>query len=349
MLGDIVDSQPVYVQAPFANYTTNGYDAFKAAQRGAHADGLRRRQRRHAARLLRGTRTRRSASAAQEAWAVIPSAVLPNLYKLADDNYKRGGHQFYVDGTPVVGDVFDRRRLEDDPGRRPQRRRQGLLRARHHRRRRRPKALWEFKQDPASCSATAPRRSGNRSDCNLGLTFGKPVVTKLGRGTWVVMVTSGYNNINAAGTGDGGGYLYVLNARTGEIIYKIATGAGSGATPSGLAQINNYVDNVPIDNTTLRVYGGDVLGNIWRFDFLPAPRRRCSARPRTSARPSQPITVRPELAELDGKPFVMFGTGRLLGSTDVTDPQVQSVYGFRDPLIGAAPIYADPSATSLRP
>ncbi len=93
-------------------------------------------------------------------------------------------------------------------------------------------------------------------------------VTKLA-GTWVVMVTSGYNNINGV-AGDGGGFLYVLNALTGELIYKIATGAGGVGTPSGLGQINNYVDNVLIDNTTLRAYGGDMLGNMWRFDFLPA-------------------------------------------------------------------------------
>ena len=45
-----------------------------------------------------------------------------------------------------------------------------------------------------------------------------------------------------------------------------ATGDAAG-TPSGLAQINNYVNNMAdIDNTSQRVYGADILGNIWRFD-----------------------------------------------------------------------------------
>ena len=36
------------------------------------------------------------------------------------------------------------------------------------------------------------------------------------RWTWVVIVPSGYNNVNASPTaGDGIGYLYVLNAATG--------------------------------------------------------------------------------------------------------------------------------------
>ena len=88
-----------------------------------------------------------------------------------------------------------------------------------------------------------------------------------------------------------------------------------------------------------------MLGNIWRFDFQPAPLgHAASARRATRAANAQPITIRPELAELDGKPFVMVGTGKLLGASDVTDPQVQSVYGLRDPLDGPGPIYPDPIA-----
>ena len=35
-----------------------------------------------------------------------PTAVIPNLYKLADFSYATT-HQFFVDGTPTVADVFD--------------------------------------------------------------------------------------------------------------------------------------------------------------------------------------------------------------------------------------------------
>ena len=82
-------------------------------------------------------------------------------------------------------------------------------------------ALWEFKQDSLVCDGAA----GNKSDCHLGYTFGKPVITKLMVGTWVVMFTSGYNNLNAVAN-DGVGYLYVVNAWTGALIYKIATVGG---------------------------------------------------------------------------------------------------------------------------
>jgi len=348
VLGDIIDSQAVYVKAPFADYAENAYGTFKAAQSsrtsmlyvGAN-DGML-----HA---FYATENLADPLAGTEAWAVIPSAVLPNMYKLADFAYSRGQHEFLVDGTPVVGDAFiggswktilvgglnaggkGYYALDVTNA--------GAL----------PVPLWEFKQNAGVCPATTAAAVGNTSDCNLGLTFGKPIITKL-NGTWVVMFTSGYNNANAAGNGqDGIGFLYVVNAQTGAIIHKIATTGGSGATPSGLAQINNYTDNGQVDNTTLHVYGGDVLGNMWRFDFLPGPSATLLGTARDTLTAIEPITVRPELAELDGKPFVMFGTGRLLGASDVTDVQKQSVYGFRDPLIGASPIYANPMRNSLRP
>jgi type IV pilus assembly protein PilY1 len=352
VLGDMVGSQPVYVKEPFASYQDNGYSGFKSSNAGRSAmlyvganDGML-----HA---FYATTSLLDPLHGQEAWAVIPSAVLPNMYKLADENYKRDGHQFFVDGTPVVGDVCisspcagtaDWRTIlvgglnaggrgyyaldVTVPGAPPV-------------------PLWEFKQDTSSCPAPAPALmpANIKGDCNLGLTFGKPVITKLA-GVWVVMFTSGYNNVSP---GDGGGYLYVVNAMTGNLIHKIATGAGNAGTPSGLGQINNYVDNVVIDNTTLRVYGGDVLGNMWRFDFLPTPTATLLGSAKDLSNNLQPITVRPELAELDGKPFVMFGTGRLLGGTDVTDSQRQSVYGFTDPLTGASPIYTNPIRDVLRP
>jgi Tfp pilus tip-associated adhesin PilY1 len=348
VLGDIVNSQPVYVGQPFANYQENNYAAFKAAARtpmlyvGAN-DGML-----HA---FYATVDLLDANHGREAWAVIPSAVLPNLYKLADDNYRRDGHQFYVDGTPIAGDVWNGSAWRTilvgglnaggkgyyaldvtNPGATPT-------------------PLWEFKQVSGTCPAPAPAAmpGGIFADCNLGLTFGKPIITKLAN-AWVVIVTSGYNNLNGV-AGDGQGYVYVLDALTGELKQKITTGAGpglgDGVTPSGLAQLNNYVDNVDIDNTTLRAYGGDVLGNIWRFDFVTGTATRLGTA-KDASNNIQPITIRPELAELDGKPFVMVGTGKYLGSTDVTDAQKQSVYGIKDPLTAGNPVYADPLRGSLR-
>ena len=349
VLGDIVDSQPVYVSIPFATYQDPGYANFKSTNTtrtpmlyvGAN-DGML-----HA---FYATTDLTDPNHGQEAWAVVPSAVLSNMYKLADDSYKRDGHQFYVDSTPIAGDVYDGANWKTIlvgglnaggkgyyaldvtvPGSAPI-------------------AKWEFKQDTSTCpsaSTSALPLHTYYADCNLGLTFGKPIITKLA-GKWVVMFTSGYNNINGIAGTDGRGFLYVVDALDGSLIYKIATGVGDATTPSGLGQINNYVDNALLDNTTLHVYGGDMLGNIWRFEFSPSVSVTLLGTATDGSGNIEPITTRPELAELNGKPFVMVGTGRLLGASDVLDSNVQSVYGIRDPLSGSSPIYASPLRDSLR-
>ena len=349
VLGDMVNAQPVYVKAPFANYGDPGYQAFKSANSGrtpmvysAANDGML-----HA--YYAGTSVA-DVNGGKEAWAIIPSTVLPNLYKLADANYKNT-HQYSVDGTPTAGDVYDTGSASwktmlvgglnaggkgyyaldvTNPVA--------------------PKGLWEFKWSN-TCYDNTPATAG--SDCHLGYTFGRPVISKLTNGKWVVMFTSGYNNISSPSVaGDGVGYLYVLDAVTGQIIHKISTNVGDGTTPSGLGQINNFVDNTLINNTTLRVYGGDMLGNVWRFDVNNnlAPGGFEASLIGTAKDPSgkaEPITVRPELAETGGKPMVFIATGRLLGASDVADLQVQSIYGIVDPLSGS-PAFAN-LRSSLRP
>jgi Tfp pilus tip-associated adhesin PilY1 len=343
-LGDIIGGQPVYVKDPRATYSDAGYSAFKSAQAGRTAmvyvaanDGML-----HA--FYADKTVADPLLGGQEAWAVIPSEVLPKMYKLADKNYGKN-HQFFVDGSPVVGDVYDSGTSQwstmlvgglnaggksfyaldiTDPVN--------------------PVAKWEFKFSATCFDAANAGTAG--ADCHLGLSFGKPIITKLATGRWVVMVTSGYNNVRGAGlSGDGGGYLYVLDAKTGSILYKIETSAGDATTPSNLGQLNVFIDDSSVSNTAVRAYGGDMLGNIWRFDVndteLPAGREATLlGQAKDSSGAFQPITTRPELAELDGKPMVFVGTGRLLGAQDVNDVQTQSIYGIVDKLIGS-PVYTD--------
>ena len=271
-LGDIIDAQPMYVKTPFASYQDTDYIAFKAEKSSrlgmlyvAANDGML-----HAFRATVDTNDQR---AGQEEWAVIPSTVLPNLYKLADDNY-RNQHQFFVNATPTIGDVRDTTKtgtaawstilvggLGDggagfyaldvtDP----------LV----------PKALWEFKFSTTCYDANSD--ATKFADCNLGLSYSKPIITKLsdGTGKWVVMFTSGYNNVQAPG--DGKGYLYVLDALTGKIKFTLSQRASAAhRTPSNLGQINNFVDDAQSDNSTLRVYGGDMYGKLWRFNVNGTP------------------------------------------------------------------------------
>jgi type IV pilus assembly protein PilY1 len=305
ILGDIVNAEAVYVKASMFNYADSGYSAFAAANStrqgmvyAASNDGML-----HAFNATTGA----------ESWAYIPSLMLPNLYKLADKNYSNQ-HQYFLDGTPSVGEIYSggwktilvggmngggrgyyALDITDPTS---------------------PKVLWEF------------------TDTNLGYTFGNAEIAKLVDGTWVVMVASGYNNVSP---GDGVGRLYVLNAATGAVIRSVSTGVGSTTTPSGLARIRAWADDAMTDNRALRVYGGDLLGNVWRFDI----NNNVGASGYEAMRlitltdagsTTQPITVRPEIGECNGSAVVFVGTGRYLGATDLASTQQQSFYAIKDAL-----------------
>lgn len=322
VLGDIVSAEAVFVKKPQFEYADTGYGAYRTSQASrqgmvyvAANDGML-----HAF----------NADTGQEAWAYIPSVLMPKLYRLADKRYA-ARHQFFVDGSPTQADVyFDNAWHTVLIG--------GLAGggagyyALDITNPASPKALWEI----------SPSTSGFQ---NMGLSFGRPEVTKLKDGTWVVLLTSGYNN--ATGGGDGGGHLYVVNAETGGLIRTISTGEGStgaisgvcaaGPCPSGLAQISTWVENTRFDNTVIRVYGGDLFGNLWRFDVnndigAPGYDAQLLATLRGPLGNIQPITTKPELGKVDRHAVVFVGTGRYLGSTDLADSSQQSVYAIKDTL-----------------
>lgn len=311
VLGDLVNSMPVYVKAPPFVYTDAGYDDFKKAQASRSPtvyvsgnDGML-----HAFNGADGT----------ERWAYIPTVVIPDLYRLADFNYSNN-HRYFVDGSPTAGDIYTGSAWKTilvgglnaggrgiyalditDPGS--------------------PKGLWEFSVS---------------DDSDLGLTFGNPIVTKRKDGKWIVAIASGYNNV---APGDGKGYVYILDAATGTLLDKIGTNEGSTSAPSGLAKLNAWVDDVA-DNTAKRLYGGDLLGNLWRIDFDdnvdPGGKEAVQLASFKVGGKEQPITIRPELGVVKdaGTTYnaVYVATGRYLGNTDRADTTQQSIYAIKESL-----------------
>ncbi|MFN0314500.1 MAG: pilus assembly protein [Burkholderiales bacterium] len=312
-LGDIVSSEAAYVKKPLFDYVDAGYSSYKSANATRKAmvyvaanDGML-----HAF----------DAATGSELWAFFPSLVMPELYKLADKLYKNN-HKFYIDGTPEVRDVFAGGSWKTIlvGGLAAGGRGYYALDVTNPDS---PKALWEF------------------TDANLGYAFSKPIITKTPSGTWVVLVSSGYNNISP---GDGKGYLYVLDAYTGAIISTIATGSGSTASPSGLAKITGWANNPMTDNTSLRAYGGDLNGDLWRFDLTTNTAHKLASL-KNAGGGAQPITARPQLGDISGLPVVLIGTGKLLGATDLADVSKQSFYAIKDPLDGT--YYPNPRLSGL--
>ena len=315
-LGDAIESQPAYIGKPTFSYTDSGYSAFvnaNAARSGTVYMGAN-----------DGMMHAFDANSGNEGWAYVPSMLIPKMYALADKNYANN-HAYYANGSPIISDIYDGSNWRtilvaglNGGGR-------GYY-ALDVTNPALPKLLWEF--TPAN-------------DGNLGYTFGNPVITKKADGTWVVLVTSGYNNIPESGklpvvsSGNGQGYLYVLNAMTGAIVGSpIGTGVGSASVPSGLAQITSWADNPEKNNTATYTYGGDLLGNVWRFD-INAGTKMLFAVLKDSSGIAQPITTRPELGSVltsDGLTHrvVFIGTGKYLETNDLTDTQQQTLYAIKD-------------------
>lgn len=342
-LGDIVNAEAVYVGKYLQDYGESvGYPKRNTPRSDptlyvAANDGM----------LHAFNATGASSGGGQERWTYIPSTVIRDLYRLADKDYDTK-HRYFVDGSPLVGDVKDGGTWKTIlVG--------GLAGggagyyALDITNQAAPQVLWEFRQKPG-CTPTTPTGAARYAasgiarmteDCDLGYSYGNPVITKLPSGQWVVMVTSGYNNhVN----GDGRGYLYVLDAMTGAIIYKTTTGVGDTTTPSGFARIAAWADNPLKDNTTQYVYGGDLFGKLWKFDFTGGGSPVASLL--YDAGPSKPIMARPELGLVTKtntnikKRVIFFPTGRLLGNSDLANTQQQSFYGLWDWLGGAAPANA---------
>jgi len=144
-----------------------------------------------------------------------------------------------------------------------------------------------------------------------------------------VIIPSGYNNA------DGMGHLLIINPKTGVLLEKVSTGAGSPTNSAGLAFANAFVLDSS-DGTIDAVYAGDLLGNLWRWDVTatagayPAPLKMATLS--TSGGSAQPVTSRPmiEVHPSLKKRFVLVGTGRLLDPTDIANSQGQSFYAIVD-------------------
>jgi type IV pilus assembly protein PilY1 len=283
----------------------------------------------------------------EERWAYIPGIMLPQIRNLADIGYQ---HRYFTDGSPAVGDI-----CLTTPSCASQNDWRTILVAGFNSggsgyyaldvtNPSAPKALWEFRHStncfptdvngvPTPITTPAVINPPFYSDCHLGLSYGNPIITKRKiDNKWVVIVSSGYNN--NLGGGDGKGYLYVLEAHTGRILNRFTTGVGSAASPSGLAKINGWTTSGNTDNTTLAIYGGDLQGNLWRFQLDSAQTNYLSVtRVAQAVDPSgvaQPITVKPELGQVAGKRVILFGTGRFLQDADPDDTQRQTIYALRD-------------------
>ena len=281
-----------------------------------------------------------------EKLAFVPSPIFGNLSKLTSPSYS---HRYYVDGTPTVGDAFYGGAWHTvlagglnaggqgiyaldvtDPGSFSESNASALV-------------LWEYT---------------DADDADLGYTYSRPNIVRMAdsSGTWAAVFGNGYNNTeadgNASSTGDA--VLYIVNLQTGALMTKIDTMVGSSADPTGASRPNGLATVTPVDvnqdGIVDYIYGGDLFGNLWKFDVTankasswsipftakgkPAPLfTACSsaASPCPAAN-VQSITSRVTVGLGPQRIGYMinFGTGKYLEAADVNDLSTQTLYGIWD-------------------
>ncbi len=310
-LGDIIHSNPEYVGAPEDDIIDSSYVSFVNANAsraprvyvGAN-DGML-----HAFDALTGN----------EAWAYIPSMVIGNLSKLAGRPYL---HSYFVDGALTVKDAFFSSAWHSvligslggggkglfaldvtDPDLSSENFSSGPDK----------KVLWEL--------------DGN-ADNDFGYIFDASTVAKLNDGRWYAINGNGVSSVNGIAK------LLLVDMQTG-VVRKISTASGSAAAPNGLsAPALVDTDN---DGMADIAFAGDIDGDMWKFDLTSSsPAAWNVAYKLYDGLSTQPITMSPDIAKhSQGGHLVLFGTGRLYTAADITDTNVQALYGIWDK--GTAP------------
>jgi type IV pilus assembly protein PilY1 len=324
LLGDIVFSNPAYVAGPSANNLTSAYLTFASAHAsrppviyvGAN-DGML-----HAF----------DAATGNERFAYIPRGVYGNLINLVSPFYN-ARHLFFVDGSPQVADV----QFADTTWHSVLYGNEGAG----------GNSLFAIEvTDPTTLTSEAALASAvlwDFTDVDMGLGFANPQLANASAGT-LLFVGNGYDSTNEKP------FLYALNPQTGAIFARVDLCAAV-PTACNLAVANGLSSAIVVNTSgqssafANMVYAGDLQGNLWRIDISnPLPTSWVVSvllQARDSLGNAQPITAAP-VATLNPKypqvagTMVFVGTGQLLGIPDLSDLNVQTVYGVFDPPAGYA-------------
>lgn len=276
--GDVVNSEIWYTGRPISNYAM-GYSSFVTAQKNRTPilyvggnDGM-----------LHGF----SATDGKELIAYVPRGVVGGLKDLTDKDYQ---HRYYVDGSPMTGDIKDGTTWKTLLV--------GALGAGG-------KGYFVLNvTNPTSFGTTAAadlvvldrtRAKGEaapdcsvlsgaaQADCNTAVEENKDIgnivaqpgrnpanlqeatqITRMNNGRWAVVMGNGYNSANQRPV-----LLVQYLDGTDKKLMRIQ--ATTAATGTGNASDNGLAAPALIDlngdGKTDVVYAGDNLGNLWKFDL----------------------------------------------------------------------------------
>jgi len=300
LLGDIVNSNPVYIGPPWETYTDPEFITFKMDS----VDGYPDRPGIIAVGANDGMLHVFDETNGAELYAYIPSMLLYKLNALAVvPPYL---HTYYVDGrltaaSAKVGISSDWATvLTGGLGAGEK----GLF------------ALDVTANDPASHTVLFEKTAAN----GFGHIYGKPSVLRMPGGTWSVFTGNGL------GTGNRAQLLIVSLDNFSVTALNTNEPQAAGLAEPTLVDYNN-------DQIVDLAFAGDSLGNVWKFDFSTEPVTVTWLYGDGVDNTDQPITAGVEVGEHpNGGYMVYWGTGNVTSFDDAQDANYppQSVYGIWD-------------------
>jgi type IV pilus assembly protein PilY1 len=316
VLGDIVNSQPVFVGNPPANVFRGqsfaGSDTYRT-----YAENLSRTPTVYVGSndgMLHGfNATTGETNSGVETFAYVPRTVIQNgLGELANSAYN---HRYFVDGELTVADAFDgsnwRTILVGTLGA------GGVAKDRSDTN----NAIFALDiTDPTNVTFLWERNSTNIPE--LGVNQGKPVIAQIADGNWSVLLGNGPNS-------DGGrAQLVSIGLFNG----TVKATAMSNDADNGLSAVRAW-DNDG-NGLTDTVYAGDLQGNLWKVTNLASitPTVQKLFQAVDASGDAQPITSSPLAGRspFTQRVWLFFGTGKYLSTGDLSDTSTQTWYGLND-------------------
>ncbi|MCG8566327.1 MAG: PQQ-binding-like beta-propeller repeat protein, partial [Desulfobacterales bacterium] len=266
------------------------------------------------------------ASSGKERFAYIPGFVHGTLPELGRQYYS---HRYYVDGTPYVQKIGSSTTYLVG----------GLGKG--------GKGVYCLDISSSKLNPTNENAARNifkwvyptTSDDDMGYSYSKPTIVNSTAG-WVVIFGNGYGSTN------GKAALYVVRLSDGALLKKIDTDFGNtGIDCNGLS--TPVLIDVDRDSLVDYAYAGDLQGNLWKFDLTDSDVTKWDMafkdgsdkgqplfRALNEDGKAQPITHKPDVVKQCNRSksgyLVVFGTGRYLGVDDVSNADVQTIYGIWD-------------------
>lgn len=342
VLGDMVDSQVAYVGPPNDVYLSASYKTFASTNKnrapmlyiGAN-DGML-----HAFNAITGV----------EVFAFIPNAVMNNLSTLAFTVYNQN-HLFFVNGSPESKDV----QFADSSWHTLLVGGEGAGGSSIY--------ALDISNAPlfSAESSVASAVLWEFTEGDMGLSYSQPQIAQISSNTtesatFAVFFGNGYNSASNKSV------LYAINPQTGALLRKIdlcetLASACDASLPQGLSSVAVANKDGLQDQPITHVYAGDLQGNLWSINVSDPTPSSWSVRLLFQAKDAlgaiQPISIAPVISFHPNYPrnqglFILFGTGKMLVSSDLMDTQTQTVYGIWDkPVTSSTYLRADLQAQTL--